>query len=328
MRKFLVTGGAGFIGSHLVKALIGRGDQVVVLDALSWGASLKNLPSETVVVGGLNGQMIRDLPSSDCVLVIGDVVNARLVAELSQKTDACFHLAAETHVDRSYGDVLPFVQSNMVGAYSVLEAYRNAPEKRLMFMSTDEVYGDKTEGLSVETDPIAPRNVYSTLKAGGDILAQTYAAVFGVKVMIARPANNYGPSQLPEKLIPKAVLTMLKGEEVPIFGDGTQVRDWLFVEDCVRALIRIMDAGKQGEIYNVGHGNWINVQNVLQQIATLLNVSYEKHVRHVPDRIRGDHRYAMNWSKIKTELGWAPEMEFQKGLEKTVAWYYRRERLG
>lgn len=328
MNKFLVTGGAGFIGSHLVKALISRGDQVVVLDALSWGANVDNLPKGTVIVGGLNGQMIQDLPEASCVLVIGDVANAKLTAELVGKTDAGLHMAAETHVDRSYGDVLPFVQSNMVGAYSILEAYRNAPGKRLMFMSTDEVYGDKTEGFSVEADPIAPRNVYATLKAGGDILAQTYAAVFGVQVMIARAANNYGPSQLPEKLIPKAVMTMLSGGEVPIFGDGTQVRDWLFVEDCVAALIRIMDAGKPGEIYNVGHGNWVTVKDVLQRIATLLNVPFEKHIRHAPDRIRGDHRYAMNWEKIKTQLGWEPKMKFEDGLQKTVSWYYRRERLG
>lgn len=328
MGRYLVTGGAGFIGSHLVKALIGRGDEVVVLDALSWGASVDNLPAGTSIVGGLQGQRIGELPDADCVLVVGDVVDAKLVLDLAKKTDGCFHLAAQTHVDRSYGDVLPFVQSNMVGAYSVLEAYRNFTEKRLMFMSTDEVYGDKTEGFSVETDPIAARNVYSTLKAGGDILAQTYASVFGVQVMIARPANNYGPNQLPEKLIPKAVMTMLKGEKVPVFGDGTQVRDWLYVEDCVKALIRIMDSGSPGEIYNIGHGNWVTVQNVLRKIAQLLNVSYEKHIQHAPDRIRGDQRYAMNHEKIKKGLSWAPEMEFDKGLEKTVSWYYRRERLG
>ena len=193
-QRVLVTGGAGFIGSHLVDLLLEKEFDVLILDALSWGSNLENLPLGTKVVGGIRGQMVSDIPKGRCVLVVGDVADVQLVAGLVDMTDGVFHLAAQTHVDRSYGDVLPFVNSNVVGAYAVLEAVRadtkRGGKKRLIFVSTDEVYGDVETGLSTEMDPLAPRNIYSALKAGGDILAQTYSAIFNLDTVIARPANN------------------------------------------------------------------------------------------------------------------------------------------
>lgn len=322
--RYLVTGGAGFIGSHLVELLLERGHKVVVLDALSFGSDVKNLPKDTKFFGALGSQRGGSLPPADCVLVIGDVANAELVSDLVLNTDGCFHLAAQTHVDRSYGDVKPFVDSNVVGSYAVLEAFRKQKGKRLVFMSTDEVYGDKVEGFSSETDPMEPRNIYSALKASGDLLAQTYAAIYGLNLVIARPANNYGPKQFEEKLIPKIVTTLIRGkkdEKIPVYGDGTQVRDWLFVKDTAEALLRLYLSGKQGEAYNLGRSEFKTVLEVIQEICALMGVSWLEHVEYVADRIRGDRRYALNTYKTTVELGWKPKVGFSEGLEETVNWY-------
>lgn len=321
MARVLVTGACGFIGSHVVDALLARGDRVVVLDCLSYGADIKNLPSP-VIVGGLSTYRIDCIPDAPCVLVIGDVANERLVKTLVERTDGGLHLAAETHVDRSYGDVRPFVMSNVVGSYAILEAYRTL-KKRLVLMSTDEVYGDKLEGFSQENDSLSPRNVYSTMKCCSDILAQTYAAVFGVDVVIARPANNYGPRQS-EKLVPKTVDAVLSGVKVPIYGDGLQVRDWLWVEDCARALLALYDKGKPGRAYNIGAGQFRGTLDVVRSIAKALNVPFEGAVEFVEDRIRGDRRYALDYSRITAETGWVPEQKFDDGIKKVVEWYKLR----
>lgn len=319
--RYLVTGGAGFIGSHLVDYILEKGHRVVILDALSYGARLMNLPADVHIVGGLQAQRVRGLPKADCVLVVGDVADAALVKELVTDTDGCFHLAAQTHVDRSYGDVLPFVNSNMVGTYAVLEAFRDKTNlgKRLMVMSTDEVYGDKTEGFSKESDPIAPRNVYSTLKAGGDILAQTYRDVFGLNLSIARPANNYGPRQFEEKLIPKILSILLSptGGQIPIYGEGSQVRDWLYVKDTAAALWLIYHDGKD-RIYNVGAHQFRTVIEVVKAISLRLGIEWESRIQHVPDRIRGDARYALDTTLMQA-LGWIPNTEFTEGLYATIA---------
>ena len=327
MAKYLVTGAAGFIGSHLVDLLLSKGNQVVILDALSFGADIRNLPGRVKIFGAVGRQRAGKLPDEECLLVVGDVAEADLVLDLVSKTDACFHLAAQTHVDRSYGDVRPFVDSNVVGSYAVLEAFRKQPEKRLVFMSTDEVYGDKAEGFSSETDPLEPRNIYSALKASGDLLAQTYAAIYGINLVIARPANNYGPRQLDEKLVPKIVNTLIKrmfqGFEgkIPVYGDGTQIRDWLFVKDTAEALSFLHDHGKIGEIYNIGRGEFRTVLEVIQEISHIMEISWADHVEYVADRIRGDKRYALNTYKTSVELGWKSKVKFSEGLEETVSWY-------
>lgn len=329
-KRFLVTGGAGFIGSHLVDYILAQGHRVVILDALSYGARISNLPQDVQVVGGLHGQRTGELPEGDCVLVVGDVADAPLVKQLIAETDGCFHLAAQTHVDRSYGDVLPFVNSNMVGAYAVLEALRAYPDRRLLFMSTDEVYGDKGTGYSKETDPITPRNVYSTLKAGGDILAQTYAKVFGLNILIARPANNYGPRQFEEKLVPKilSILLTKDGRKIPVYGQGDQIRDWLYVEDCCSALWTIYEKGSAGgSIYNVAAHQFRTVMQVVESITGRLLQDPKDWIQYVPDRICGDQRYALDMSVIQA-LGWKPETPFDEGLNKTMAWYMLHSRAG
>lgn len=329
--RALVTGGCGFIGSHLVDLLLSRGDTVVVLDALSFGSDVGNLPADLRLVGGLPGQMAGGVPAGRLVLVVGDVSDAGLVSRLVDGADAVYHLASQTHVDRSYGDVLPFVNSNVVGAYAVLEAVRSAKRRvRCVFMSTDEVYGDVESGLSRETSPLAPRNIYSALKAGGDILAQTYAAVFGLDVVIARPANNFGPRQFEEKLLPKILTRFLAakdgaaGPKVPIYGDGRQVRDWLYVKDTARALRSLRERGRAGEAYNLGAHQFRTVLEVVAASARLVGVDWERHVEHTADRIRGDRRYALDLSKTAEEIGWAASTPFDAGMEETVAWYRAR----
>lgn len=322
MSRLLCTGGAGFIGSHLVDLLLTEGDDVIVLDALSFGSDIRNLPADVKIVGGISGQMVTEIPEGRCVLVIGDVSDARLVQRLVDATQGVYHLAAQTHVDRSYGDVLPFVNSNVVGAYAVLEAVRSAKHRvRCVFMSTDEVYGDIEEGLSKETDPLAPRNIYSALKAGGDLLAQTYAAIFNLDIVIVRPANNYGPRQLEEKLIPKILTSLQAGKKIPVYGDGSQIRDWLYVKDTVRALTMLYEKGHPGGIYNLGAHQFITVLEVVQAIGEITGISWKDHVEYVSDRIRGDRRYALDRSKTKAEVGWEAYTTFENGLDKTVKWY-------
>ena len=322
--RILVTGGCGFIGSHLVDLLLERGYDVVVLDALSFGSDIRNLPEDVVIVGGISGQMITEVPRGRCVLVVGDVSDARLVRKLVDASAGVFHLAAQSHVDRSYGDVLPFVNANVVGAYAVLEALRSAKYRiRCVFVSTDEVYGDVEAGLSKETDALAPRNIYSTLKAGGDLLAQTYAAIFNLDVVIARPANNYGPRQFEEKLIPKIVTALQAGKKIPVYGDGKQLRDWLYVKDTVLALAELFKEGKAGGIYNLGAHQWRTVLDVVQSVGDILGVPWQDRIEQVPDRIRGDRRYALDVSKVATEIGWSSVTPFEAGLRETLSWYGR-----
>ena len=327
-KRFLVSGACGFIGSSLTDLLLEKGHDVLILDALSWGANLKNLPPDVKVVGGLNGQMVNDIPSGRCVLVVGDVSDAKLVKNLVELVDGVYHLAAQTHVDRSYGDVLPFVNSNVVGSYAMLEAVRASKYRiRCVFVSTDEVYGDVENGFSTEAAPLAPRNIYSTLKAGGDLLAQAYAEIFNLDVVIARPANNYGPRQFDEKLIPK-ILTYFSRRDtpkkkIPIFGDGNQVRDWLFVRDTADGLVALYERGKSGNAYNLGAHQFRTVLEVVQAISDLIGRDWREHIEHLPDRIRGDRRYALDLSKTQRDINWKASTSFEKGLEETVRWYLR-----
>jgi dTDP-glucose 4,6-dehydratase len=328
--RILVTGGAGFIGSHVVDLLLAEGYKIIILDALSYGSNVLNLPKDLKIVGGIPGQMAGDLPDDRVVLVVGDVADANLVKELVGMCGGVFHCAAQTHVDRSYGDVRPFVNSNMVGAYAVLEAMRAAATRvRCVFMSTDEVYGDVAVDFSRETDPLAPRNIYSALKAGGDILAQTYAAVFKLDIVIARPANNYGPRQFEEKLMPKILTRFFKikagleSPKVPIYGDGGQIRDWLYVRDTAEALLALYEKGKTGEAYNLGAHQFRTVLEVVQAISPLVGVDWEKHVEYTADRIHGDRRYALDLKKTSRDIGWRASTLFEDGLKETVQWYSR-----
>lgn len=331
MVRVLVTGGCGFIGSHLVDVLLENGYDALVLDALSWGSNLENLPKDLKVVGGIPSQMVSEVPDGRVVLVVGDVADAKLVQRLVNLCDGIFALAAQTHVDRSYGDVLPFVNSNVIGAYSVLEAIRSAERrKRCVFVSTDEVYGDIHTGFFQETDPLAPRNIYSCLKASGDLLAQTYASVFDTDVVIARPANNYGPRQFEEKLIPKILAVFRKiarGEKakIPVYGSGEQVRDWLYVRDTAHALMELYHRGTKGQVYNLGAHEFRTVLEIIRAISSEVGIPWQDHIEHVPDRIMGDRRYALDLSKTLERVGWSARTRFEDGLKETVKWYGERK---
>jgi len=350
--RILVTGGAGFIGSALIRHLIrDTGHHVLNLDKLTYAGNLESLT---------------EVDSSDRYRFLqADIADRDRVAEalLEFQPDAIMHLAAESHVDRSIDGPAEFIQTNIVGTYQLLEATRaywqSLPtERRDAFrfhhISTDEVYGDLhgVDDLFTETTPYAPSSPYSASKASSDHLVRAWQRTYGLPVLITNCSNNYGPYHFPEKLIPLVILNALDGKPLPVYGDGSQIRDWLFVEDHARALFKVVSEGKVGETYNIGgHNEQKNIE-VVRGICALLEelapgkpaglARYEDLITFVKDRPGHDLRYAIDASKIERELGWVPEETFQTGLRKTVQWYlnnlewcrrvqdgsYQRERLG
>lgn len=345
----VVTGGAGFIGSCLVRQLAARGDcRVVTVDKLTYAGNLDSLES------------VLDSPRHE--FVEADVCDRPKIDEIFQKhrPSQIYHLAAESHVDRSIDGPAAFVQTNVVGTFTILEAARaywndltgaERDEFRLLHISTDEVFGSLgPEGFFTESSPYDPSSPYSASKAGSDHLARAYARTYKLPVLVTNCSNNYGPNQFPEKLIPVMILNALEGKPLPVYGDGSNVRDWLFVEDHARALQAVMERGTPGETYNIG-GNCerTNLQVVNAICATvdrlrpgLPHSPCTSLITSVRDRPGHDHRYAIDASKIKLTLGWEPSLDFETGLTKTVQWYldntrwvervasggYRRERLG
>lgn len=345
--KILVTGGAGFIGSALVRHLIGEtGHEVINLDKLTYASSLDSLAS-------VDGDPRYRLERAD----IGDSrAVARIFAE--HRPDAVIHLAAESHVDRSIDAPADFIQTNIVGTYVLLQAalefwrgLDDAARQRFRFhhVSTDEVYGSLgPTGFFTETTPYAPNSPYSASKAASDHLARAWHHTYGLPVLMTNCSNNYGPHQFPEKLMPLVILNGLEGKPLPVYGKGDNVRDWLYVEDHVRALVAVLERGRVGEEYNVGGGSEKTNLEVVRAICVLLDelapagAPHEKLITFVTDRPGHDRRYAIDASKIGRELGWRPAETFASGLRKTVEWYlgnrawceavqqrgYRRERLG
>ena len=349
--KLLVTGGAGFIGSAVVRQAIGQGHQVVNVDALTYAACLDNVAS----VADSDGYAFEQADICDRAAM------DRILA--AHKPDAIMHLAAESHVDRSIDGPAEFIQTNIVGTYQLLEATRAywqslPPERREAFrfhhISTDEVYGDLhgVDDLFTETTPYAPSSPYSASKASSDHLVRAWQRTYGLPVLITNCSNNYGPYHFPEKLIPLVILNALDGKPLPVYGNGTQVRDWLFVEDHARALFKVVSEGQVGETYNIGGHNEQKNIDVVRGICALLEElapgkpegleRFEDLITFVKDRPGHDLRYAIDASKIERELGWVPQETFETGLRKTVQWYlnnlewcrrvqdgsYQRERLG
>ena len=350
--RILVTGGAGFIGSALIRHLILDTEHSVLnLDKLTYAGNLESLAS---VEGNPRYQFLQ-----------ADIADRERVSEalLDFQPDAIMHLAAESHVDRSIDGPAEFIQTNIVGTYQLLEATRaywqSLPvERREAFrfhhISTDEVYGDLhgVDDLFTETTPYAPSSPYSASKASSDHLVRAWQRTYGLPVLITNCSNNYGPFHFPEKLIPLVILNALDGKPLPVYGDGSQIRDWLFVEDHARALFKVVSEGKVGETYNIGgHNEQKNIE-VVRGICALLEElapnkpaglsRYDDLITFVKDRPGHDLRYAIDASKIERELGWVPQETFQSGLRKTVQWYlnnlewcrrvqdgsYQRERLG
>ena len=306
--RVLVTGGAGFIGSHFVRLLLQRQEtRVVNLDALRYSGNPDNL---------------RDVASHPrYTFVHGDICDADLVGRVvrEHRVDAIVNFAAETHVDRSIVEPGGFVRTDVVGTAVLLEAARAAGIKRFLQVSTDEVYGDVPTGRSSESDPLAPRSPYSASKAAGDLLALSYFTTFRLPVMITRGSNTFGPNQYPEKFIPLFVTNALEDQLLPLYGDGLQQRDWLYVEDHCRALDLILRKGAPGEIYNIGAGHERPNKEIAEAILKLLGRPLSL-IRHVTDRPGHDRRYALNCDKIR-QLGWAPQYPLDAALKTTVDWY-------
>jgi dTDP-glucose 4,6-dehydratase len=308
MVDVLVTGGAGFIGSNFVRyALEAHPDwHVTTLDKLTYAGRLETLHD---VIEHPRHTFVR-----------GDVADATVAAPLVRASDIVVHFAAETHVDRSILSAGDFITTDVFGTFVLLEAAREATHlERFIQISTDEVYGSVPEGSSVETDELKPRNPYSASKAGADRLAYSYFATYEVPVVITRASNNYGPYQFPEKVIPLFVTNLIDDLPVPLYGDGGQIRDWLHVNDHCRGVDLLIEAGVNGEVYNIGGGNHVRNVDLTHRILELTGKS-EALIQRVTDRQGHDRRYSLDTTKLQT-LGWAPRATFEEGLAETVAWY-------
>lgn len=304
--RILVTGGAGFIGSNFVKYLLNEyGDEVVTLDALTYAGSKDNL-----------GELL-DHPQH--TFVEGDIKDEKLVNELVNHSDTIVNFAAESHVDRSIDSAEPFVETNVRGTQNLLDAARRHDINRFIQISTDEVYGQKREGSFVESDPVNPRNPYAATKAAADLLAKSYWTTYGLPIVITRTCNNFGPRQHAEKLIPKFIKRAANGKSLPVYGDGSNVREWIYVEDNCRAIDVVMRNGELGEIYNIGSDEERTNYQVTEKIIDTVGASKEQ-IEFVEDRPGHDQRYSVDWSKI-ADLGWSPSWNFSQGLKSTVDFY-------
>jgi dTDP-glucose 4,6-dehydratase len=304
--NLLVTGGAGFIGSNFVRFLRReRPDwKIVNLDALTYAGNAESLPDA------------RDF-------VHGDITDVKLVERVMTGVDAVANLAAESHVDRSILGPCVFVETNVGGTQVLLDCAREAGVKRFLQVSTDEVYGSLgATGKFNENSPLKPSSPYSASKAAADLIALSYGHTFGMDVVVTRCSNNYGPYQFPEKLIPLMIANALEGKRLPVYGDGMQVRDWIHVEDHCRALLAALEKGRRGEVYNIGSDNeWPNLK-IVSRLLEILGKSGDL-IEHVKDRPGHDRRYAIDASKARADLGWAPQIGFAEGLQATVDWYVK-----
>lgn len=305
--RILVTGGAGFIGSNFVHYVLDEHDEdeVVTLDALTYAGSKDNLEG------------VLDHPRHE--FVEGDIRNRELVTELIDDADAVVNFAAESHVDRSIEGAKPFVTTNVEGTQTLLDAAKDAGIDRFLQISTDEVYGQILDGTFSESDPLNPRNPYAATKAGADLLAQSYQTTHDLPVVITRTCNNFGPRQHPEKLIPKFIQNAAAGDPLPVYGDGSNVREWIYVEDNCRALDLVLREGDSGEIYNIGSDTEKTNLEVTQAILDAVGADDDL-IEFVDDRAGHDQRYALNTEKVRS-LGWDPEYTFEEGLGRTVDYY-------
>jgi dTDP-glucose 4,6-dehydratase len=308
--KILVTGGAGFIGSCFVRLLIREeSHEIINLDKLTYSGNLENLAE---VDGNPRYRFVH-----------GDICDARLVRDLFEREspDAVVHFAAESHVDRSIHAPDAAFETNLRGTFVLLEAARSTGIGRFLHVSTDEVYGSlEAPHEADEKYPLNPSSPYSAAKAGSDLMALAYFRTYKLPVMVSRASNNYGPYQFPEKLIPLMISNALEGKPLPVYGDGRQIRDWLYVEDHCRGLLAILEGGRPGEIYNIGGSRALANIEVIDQLLAATGKSKDL-IRYVTDRPGHDLRYALSSEKIHAELGWTPKVEFEKGLADTIAWY-------
>jgi len=310
--RILVTGGAGFIGSHYVRCLLGNAwgltkpDQVTVLDKLTYAGNIANLTPVH------DDERLR--------FVEGDILDRGLVDTLMRESDVVVHFAAESHVDRSILGAADFVMTNVVGTHTLLDSALKQGIDKFVHVSTDEVYGSIDTGSWDEDRPLEPNSPYSASKASSDLIARSYYRTHRLPACVTRCSNNYGPYQFPEKVIPLFVTNLMDGGTVPLYGEGANVRDWLHVDDHCRGIHLVVENGRIGEVYNIGGGTELTNHELTGKLLEACHASWDR-VVNVEDRKGHDLRYSVDISKIGRELGYAPEVEFEKGLVDTVAWY-------
>ena len=310
--RILVTGGAGFIGSHYVRKVLDDAwgglepASVTVLDKLTYAGSRANLDP---VAGDPRLRFVE-----------GDILDGELVSSLMEEADAVVHFAAESHVDRSIIGSAEFVMTNVVGTQMLLDAALRSNVDKFVHVSTDEVYGSIASGSWDEEQPVAPNSPYSASKASSDLLARAYYRTHGLSVCITRCSNNYGPYQFPEKVIPLFVTNLIEGDTVPLYGKGDNVRDWLHVDDHCRAIHLVLGGGRPGEIYNIGGGTEMSNKDLTAALLAACGADWSS-VVNVEDRKGHDLRYSVDTTKIRTELGYKPKVQFEAGLAETIRWY-------
>jgi dTDP-glucose 4,6-dehydratase len=317
MQTILVTGAAGFIGSNFVRMLLNRGERarLIAFDKLTYAGNLGNL-----------SDLLEKHPDQ-LTFVKGDICDEELVASTWAEygVTQVVHFAAESHVDRSILGSGPFIQANVVGTQVLLDVARAKKVEKFLYVSTDEVYGtlpeDKPEIKFTEETPLQPNSPYSASKCAGDCLVRSYFHTFHLPVLTTRCSNNYGPYHFPEKLIPLFVTNLMEGKKVPLYGDGLNIRDWLYVEDHCDAIWTVLNKGRFGEVYNVGGNNEITNRVITETLIREMGKNWDDCVTYVKDRPGHDRRYAIDATKIKNELGWSPKYKFEQAIKTTVQWY-------
>ncbi len=306
--NLLVTGGAGFIGSHFTRMQVqsGKWDRILVLDALTYAGNLENL-----------NEVLGD-PSLS--FVHGDICDLEVVDRLMRDVDVVVNFAAESHVDRSITSSAEFIRTNVLGTQTLLDAARRTKVSTFIQVSTDEVYGSIENGSWDEDSPLEPNSPYAASKASADLLVLSYFKTHGLDVRITRCSNNYGPFQFPEKLIPLAITNLVEKKKIPLYGDGQNSRDWLFVGDHCRAIELVIQKGKPGNVYNIGGGVELTNRMLLEKLLEIQELDFSE-ITPVEDRKGHDRRYSVNYSKLKAETGYEPKMEFGVGIKITVDWY-------
>ncbi|MBI4697879.1 MAG: dTDP-glucose 4,6-dehydratase [Nitrospirae bacterium] len=313
MMRLLITGGCGFIGSNFIRHIVNKYPdyEITNLDALTYAGNTENLKD------------IKDKQGYS--FIYGRIEDSSSVRDLMREADCVVNFAAESHVDRSIADAQPFLMTNVIGTYVLLEAARTTPIKKFIHISTDEIYGELgNDGKFTEDTPLRPNSPYSASKASGDMLVRAYHETYKIPSIIIRPSNNYGPFQFPEKFIPLMITNLLQDKPVPVYGKGENIRDWLFVDDCCTAIDVILHNGETGEAYNVGgNGERKNIE-IAGMILELLGKD-RSHIKYVQDRPGHDYRYALDNSKIESRLKWRPSVKVEEGIKRTVQWYKGNE---